>query len=114
MRISNFLLEIASEKTTKIGRILDIFAQLLREFLLPVIIGGSIIGAVYSLWLGIQYARSEGDARKEAQKRIINFIIGIVCVIVLFLLLRIYTDQAENLISWLEESILSKTKGNTN
>jgi len=111
MKISSFLL-IASDKTTKIGRILDIFSQLLKEFLLPVIIGGSIIGAVYALWLGIQYARTEGDARKEAQKRIINFIIGIVSLIVLFLLLRIYTEQAENLINWLEESILSKQAGN--
>lgn len=104
----NFLLEIASSKRTKIGRILDIFAQLLDEFLLPVIIGGSIIGAVYALWLGIQYARTEGDARGEARKRIINFIIGIVSLIVLFLLLRIYTQESENLISWLENSILTK------
>lgn len=109
MKISKFLLEIISKKETKIGRILDIFSQLLDEFLLPVIIGGSIIGAVYSLWLGIQYARSDGDARKEAQKRIINFIIGIVCLIVLFLLLQIYALQAESLINWLETSILSKS-----
>lgn len=106
MKLYGFL-GIASEKSTQIGRILDIFAQLLDEFLLPVIIGGSIIGAVYALWLGIQYARTEGESRGEAKKRIINFIIGIVSLIVLFILLRIYTLQAENLITWIENSILT-------
>lgn len=102
---------ISSDKPTKIGKILDIFAQLLDELLLPLIIGIGIIGTAYGIWLGIQYARTEGDARGEAKKRIINFLIGLVSLFVLLLLLRIYTENAESLITWVEESILGDGAG---
>ena len=93
---------IKSTKTTKIGRVLDVFAQLLDEFLLPFIIAIGVLGAVYGLWLGISYAKTEGDARGDAKKRIINFLIGLVSVIVLIILLEIYTKQADVIIEWID------------
>ena len=95
MKMLKFLGVDVSTSTTKIGRILEVFAQLLDEFLLPFVIAIGVLGAVYGLYLGINYSRSEGDARKEAQKRIINFIIGLVAVIVLIILLVIYTNNAQ-------------------
>ncbi len=93
---------IKSTKETKIGRILDVFSQLLDEFLLPFIIAIGVLGAVYGLWLGISYAKTEGDARGDAKKRIINFLIGLVSVIVLIILLKIYTTQSDNIIEWVD------------
>jgi len=93
---------LLSGRTTKTSRILGAFADLLDEMLLPFIIGVSIIGLIYSIWLGVQYARSEGDARGEAKKRIINFLIGLVSVFVLLLLLRIYSQNAESIVQWVE------------
>lgn len=97
---------LSSDKATKIGRVLDMFAQLLDEFLLPLIIGVSILGSIYGIWLGVQYARTEGDARGEAKKRLINFFIGIVALLVLLLVLRIFTTNAESVISWIESAII--------
>ena len=102
--IINFLC-LTSDKPTKIGRVLDIFAQLLDEFLVPFLIGIGILGGCYGLWLGINYARQEGDAKGDARKRLVNFLIGFVSVIVLLVLLRIYSTNAEPLISWIEETL---------
>ena len=106
-KLFNFLGYI-SNKETKTGRILDVFSQILDEFLLPFIIAIGVLGAVYGLYLGINYSRAEGDARAEAKKRIINFIIGFVSVVILLLLLILYTNHAEEMISWLEGSVLDR------
>lgn len=97
-----------SEEKTKIGRILDVFAQLLNEFLLPFIIAIGVLGAAYGLYLGISYSRADGDAKKEAQKRIVNFIIGLVAVIVLIILLEVYAANADEFIEWIETTILNR------
>lgn len=107
-RFFNFLGYVSNQET-KIGRILDVFAQLLDEFLLPFIIAIGTLGAVYGLYLGINYSRSEGDARGEAKKRIINFIIGLVSVLVLIILLIVYKNSAEDFITWIESDILQRT-----
>jgi uncharacterized membrane protein YidH (DUF202 family) len=108
MKMFRFMGVEVSESTTKIGRILEVFANLLDEFLLPFVIAIGVLGAVYGLYLGINYSRAEGDARKEAQKRIINFIIGLVAVIVLVVLLVIYTNNAQAFIDWIEIDILDR------
>ena len=102
--------KFVSNAETQVGKILDVFRQLLDEFLLPFIIAIGVLGAAYGLYLGINYSRSEGDARTEAKKRIINFIIGIVAVLVLIVLLIIYTQNADNFISWIED-ILGRSTG---
>ena len=106
MKMYNFLAAYSSQEQTKIGRILDVFAQLLEEFLLPFIVAIGVLGAVYGLYLGINYSRAEGDAKKEAQKRIINFIIGLVAVIVLIILLEVYSANAAEFIDWIENTVL--------
>lgn len=108
----NFLC-FTSSKPTKIGRILDVFAQLLDEFLVPFLIGIGVIGGCYGLWLGINFARQEGDAKGEARKRLVNFLIGFVSVIVLLVLLRIYTNNAEALIEWIEKTIYDIKPGSS-
>jgi len=101
-------LALSSNKETKIGRVLDMFAQMLDEFLLPLIIGIGVLGTLYGIWLGVQYARLEGDARGEAKKRIINFLIGLISILVLLLVLRIYASNSESVISWIEQAILDR------
>ena len=99
-----FMLAQEIDRTTKVGRILGTFADMLDEMLLPFLLGIGIIGMIYGIWLGVQYARSEGDARGEAKKRIINFLIGLVSIFVLLLLLRIYAYNADSIIDWVEGS----------
>lgn len=96
----------AIDTSTKIGRVLLTFAELVDEFLVPFIIAIGSIGVAYGIWLGVAYAKAEGDGRVEAKKRIINFLIGLISVLVLIVLLIVYVKNAESLISWIEESIL--------
>ena len=113
MNFIKFLLATEeSTRSTKISRILGTFADLLDELLLPFLIGIGTIGVVYSIWLGIQYARSEGDARGEAKKRFINFLIGFICVIVLLILLWVFSQNAEAINEWIDNSLLDDTMQN--
>ena len=83
-------------------------AAISSEFLLPFVIAIGVLGAVYGLYLGVNYSRAEGDARKEAQKRIINFIIGLVALIVLIIMLVIYSQNADAFIEWIEVDVLAR------
>ena len=114
MKMFRFLGVAVSESTTKIGRILEVFANLLDEFLLPFVIAIGVLGAVYGLYLGVNYSRAEGDARKEAQKRIINFIIGLVALIVLIIMLVIYSQKADAFIEWIEVDVLGRGSNSYN
>ena len=109
MKLINFMGYISNSQT-QVGKILDVFRQLLDEFLLPFIIAIGVLGAAYGFYLGISYSKAEGDARAEAKKRIINFIIGLVAVLILIIILIIYTQNADSLISWVEE-ILGRSTG---
>ena len=83
---------------------MDVFRQLLDEFLVPFLIAIGVLGACYGLWLGINYSRQDGEAKGEARKRIVNFLIGFVVIIVLLVLLKVYANNADALIEWVEET----------
>ena len=120
MKLFNFVRFINSSNTaggkyisnasTQVGKVLDVFRQLLDEFLLPFIIAIGVLGAAYGFYLGVSYSKAEGEARTEAKKRIINFIIGLVAILILIILLIIYTQNADNFISWIE-GLLGRTTG---
>lgn len=96
---------VSEAATTKVGRILQTFQDLLKEMLVPFIIVIGAASAIYAIWLGVSYSKAEGDARGEAKKRIINFIIGFVCIVVLLVLLGLYTVYGEGIIEWVNKAI---------
>lgn len=59
------------------------------DMLGPYMIGvGLMCSLIYSIILGVQYSKSEStDERKNAQKKLISFIVGAVVIMVLLVLL---------------------------
>ena len=96
---------ISSERTTKVGRILDVIRKMLNEIMLPFLITVAAAGTIYGIWLGVQYSKSEGDARGEAKKRIINFLIGFISIIVLLVLLELFVRYGEGVVDWVDTAL---------
>ena len=96
---------IGSERTTKVGRILDVIRKMLNEIMLPFLITVAAAGTIYGIWLGVQYSKSEGDARGEAKKRIINFLIGFISIIVLLVLLELFVKYGEGVVDWVDTAL---------
>ncbi len=83
--------------------------RVLDSFLLPVIIILGVAGMIYGIILGVQYAKAEtADQREEAKKRMINGIIGIVIMLVLLILMKLFTSNAYEIFNWVDTN--SKTE----
>lgn len=90
---------------SQVARVLSTIQDMLRDILLPFIIVVGAASGIYGIWLGVNYSKSEGDARADAKKRIVNFIIGLVCIIVLIVLLALYTQYADGIIAWIDKAV---------
>lgn len=63
-------------------------------------------GIIYMIVLGVNYAKSDsGDSKAKAQRKIVNVMIGIVCVIVAIILLYVYIDNMGAIHSWVREIV---------
>ncbi len=59
--------------------------------LYPILILVGTAGVIYAIVLGVKLARAESaDQQQEAKKRMINFIIGLVSIVALILLLKLF------------------------
>ncbi len=80
-------------------------AEILTEidkFLVPVILALLGFGSIYAIFLGVMLAKADGaDAREQAKKRMRNFLIGIVAVILLMSLLKIVTTNIDPILTFL-------------
>ena len=57
-------------------------AEILRNYVGPILIALSGAAAMYMVVLGVQYAKSESDdKRAEVKKRIINMVVGVLIMI---------------------------------
>ena len=66
--------------------------------LIPIIIIVASLGMIYAIYLGIQLARAESsDAREEAKKKMIYFIVAFVITIVLLILLKVLASNANSI-----------------
>lgn len=76
--------------------------------LYPILILVGTAGMIYAVVLGVKLARAESaDQQQEAKKRMINFIIGLVSIIALILLLKLFVTY---LPAWInpDGSVLEK------
>ena len=91
----------------------NIFApvvKVLDTLLLPIIILLGTAGTIYAIVLGVNFAKAEtADKREEAKKRMINAIIGLVVTLVLLILLKLFTNNAEYVASWINTVSGTKT-----
>ncbi len=96
----NFLHNMAlllSDSSTNDGGFEDVANQAYKAFLdvvnvvLPIIIGVVLVfGLIYSIILGVNYAKAEDtNARDEAKKRLIGAIVGVVVAAVLMAIIWI-------------------------
>ena len=73
--------------------------DILDSMLLPILTAGSI----YAIVLGVNYSKAESaDKREEAKKRMINAIIGIVVTLLLLILLKLFTANAQTIVDWIK------------
>ena len=77
--------------------------SLMDSTLIPLLIVLVAAGTIYSVVLGVNMARADsGEKREEAKKRLINFLVGIVIVIVLIAIMYVLADQLPNILSGVE------------
>lgn len=87
-------------------RIVKPIDELLDVIIVPLLILIGSAGLIYSIVLGVNYSKAENaDKREEAKKRLVNTIIGFVILLVLLVLLRVFTNNAEEINDWIHNVI---------
>ncbi len=73
--------------------------------LIPILIVVGAAGIIYSVYLGVNLAKADSaDKRQEAKSRMVNAIIGFVCIFVLVLLMYLFTSNVEAIFGWVKGS----------
>lgn len=63
----------------------------INQLLYPILILVGTAGVIYAIYLGVNLARADSaDKQQEAKKRMLNAIIGLVSIIALILLLKLF------------------------
>ncbi len=64
----------------------------------PIIIIVAAVGAIYAVWLGVQLAKAESEeARTEAKKKMLYFIIAFVVTIIILVLLKLLAANVDTI-----------------
>lgn len=83
--------------------------EILDAMLVPILILVGTAGSIYAIILGVNFSKAESaDKREEAKKRMINAIIGLVVTILLLILLKLFTANAEAIATWIDSFSGSK------
>lgn len=76
--------------------------KILDAMLVPILILIGTAGSIYAIVLGVNFSKAESaDKREEAKKRMINAIIGLVVTILLLILLKLFTANADTIAAWI-------------
>lgn len=96
----------AQNATSQANKIVKPIDDLLDVMIVPLLILIGSAGLIYSIVLGVNYSKAENpDKREEAKKRLVNTIVGFVILLVLLVLLRLFTNNAEAISTWVKEVI---------
>lgn len=88
--------------STVYERVFKPIVDILDAMLWPVLILVGTAGSIYAIVLGVNFSKAESaDKREEAKKRMINAIIGLVVTIILLILLKLFTANAETIANWI-------------
>ena len=95
-----------------LASILQTVYNIINAIVVPVLVIVATVGIIYSIVLGVNYARAEtSDQKEEAKKRIINVVVGALLMIILMLLLWLFINKAPDIFQWVEDT--TKTNGST-
>ena len=73
------------------------FVDTVKIILIPLLIIVASAGTIYAVVLGVNMAKADsGEKREEAKKRLVNFIVGLVIIVVLIVALRIVAEYIPN------------------
>ncbi len=90
-------------------RVFEPVVEILDAMLVPILILVGTAGSIYAIILGVNFSKAESaDKREEAKKRMINAIIGLVVTILLLILLKLFTANAEAIATWIDSFSGSK------
>ena len=88
--------------STVYDRVFAPIIDILDAMLWPVLILVGTAGSIYAIVLGVNFSKAESaDKREEAKKRMINAIIGLVVTIILLILLKLFTANAQTIAGWI-------------
>ena len=83
---------------TSLMQIVGIVDSLLN----PILIIGGTVGMIFVIILGVNFSKAESaDKREEAKKRMINAIIGVVVTLLLLILVKLFTANADEIVKWI-------------
>lgn len=83
--------------------------NLIDSALIPILIVLVAVGTIYSVVLGVNMARADSsEKREESKKRLINFLIGIVIIIVLIAIMYVLASQLPNILSGVENAAVEE------
>ena len=86
---------------TSLMSIVDIVDGLLN----PILIIGGTVGMIFVIILGVNFSKAESaDKREEAKKRMINAIIGVVVTLLGLILIKLFTANAEEIVTWINRT----------
>lgn len=84
-----------------INPIFDILGWLLPVIM--ILIG--LVGVIYSIVLGLNFAKAESsDQRDAAKKKLISVVIGVMVIIIAILLVFIFIRNANTIFGWVNET----------
>lgn len=59
------------------------------------------LGIVYAIVLGVNYAKAEtSDKKEEAKKRIINAVVGVIVMLALIVILKVFVSEIGGVREW--------------
>ena len=83
-------------------RVFKPVVDILDAMLVPILILVGTAGSIYAIVLGVNFSKAESaDKREEAKKRMINAIIGLVVTLLLLILLKLFTANAQAIADWI-------------
>ena len=76
--------------------------EIVDGLLTPILIIGGSVGAIFVIVLGVNFSKAESaDKREEAKKRMINAIIGVVITLLMLILVKLFTANANEIVRWI-------------
>lgn len=93
--------EVKPVEDKQVDKLKAIFLEI-DEWLMPVIWTVLGFSSLYTIFLGVMLAKAEGaDQREQAKKRMRNFLIGIVTVVLLMALLKVVTSNIDAVLEFI-------------
>lgn len=105
LSVMNFIgggnIEIETEQWMK--DIVEPLQDIVLAILWPILFVLSVVGIVYVIVLGVQYAKAEStDNREKAKGRMVNAIVGIVIMLVLIIAMLLLANNLDKIIEWIQ------------